>query len=79
MNNNSSLVNWIKEEFTDISFNDSRLKRGLQKWLKGLLKSLKKIYPVLLKHGRRLRGATDFSIMRKSLVQGFYNLIRFAH
>ena len=22
----SSLVNWIKEEFTDISFNDNRLK-----------------------------------------------------
>ena len=79
MNSNSSLVNWIKEEFTDISFNDNRLTKRFAKVAQGLAEKSEKIYPVLLRHGRRLKGATDFLTMRKLLVQRFYNLIRFAH
>ena len=42
MNNNSSLVNWIKEEFTDISFNDSRLKKRFAKVAQGLAEKSEK-------------------------------------
>ena len=42
MNNNSSLINWIKEEFTDISFNDNRLKKRFAKVAQGLAEKSEK-------------------------------------
>ena len=36
MHNNSSLANWIKEEFRDISFNDNRLTKRFAKVAQGL-------------------------------------------
>ena len=42
MNNKSSLVNWIKEEFTDISFNDTRLKKRFSKVAQGLAEKSEK-------------------------------------
>ena len=38
MNNNSSLTNWIKEEFNDISLKDKRLKERFKKVAEGLAK-----------------------------------------
>ena len=42
MNSNSSLVNWIKEEFTDISFNDNRLTKRFAKVAQGLAEKSEK-------------------------------------
>lgn len=42
MNNNSSLTNWIKEEFSDISFNDNRLTKRFAKVAQGLAEKSEK-------------------------------------
>ena len=42
MNNNSSLANWIKEEFRDISFNDNRLTKRFEKVAQGLAEKSEK-------------------------------------
>lgn len=44
MNNHSSLANWIKEEFSDISFNDNRLTKRFEKVAQGLAEKSEKKY-----------------------------------
>lgn len=60
MDHQSSLTSWIKEEFTDISFNDNRLKKRFEKVAQGLAEKSEKNISSSFESWSEIKGCYRF-------------------